>query len=72
MGKNCVWRINYPVADYLKIEGDSFGILNTLDNDFITLQVKNGNIYPRNEFLIYRYGVGAIKCGISIESLYFL
>lgn len=71
--KSCGWRINYAVAaDYLKIEGDSFGILNTLDNNFITFQVKDKNIYPQNEFLIYRYGVGAIKCGMSIESLYFL
>ncbi|MCK4914201.1 MAG: hypothetical protein KAS69_06380 [Planctomycetes bacterium] len=70
--KGCSWRINYAVANYLKIKGDSFGILNTLDNDFIALQVRDGNIYPRNEFLIYEGGVGAIKCGMSIESLYFL
>ncbi|MCX5632428.1 MAG: hypothetical protein NTW93_01940 [Phycisphaerae bacterium] len=70
--KSCSWRISHTVADYLKIAGDSFGVLNTLDNDFITFQVKDRNIYPRNEFLIYKGGVGAIKCGMSIESLYFL
>ena len=70
--KSPAWRIDPKIKDYLKIENNIPGILNTLDNDFITFRIKDGNIYPRDEFLIHKNGIGAIKSGMSVESLYFL